>query len=615
MRTLSTAPPFWRRLAHLPGLQTRAESRPRLTGIAAAGFALLALVRGLTLPRGPWELDEMLFAGAVRHFEPLRHWPHPPGYPLFVGLGKALDLAVADPFVSLAALSLAASLIGYWALVAAFRRLAGEAPEAEHVAVAAALLFQLSPAMLVQAPLALSDNTALMFVSLALLAAGALGDEPTPAKAVALGAAASAAIGCRPQLALSVVPMLAAALLQPARRRRLEALAAFTVVSLLWLAPLVVATGGPLGFLAYQSGQLSYVAGHDADLSRAGASFGGLLARFVAHPWGPKWIALPVLALATLGALDFRRRRRSAVLPLAALCGAQLVACLALMDPADAVRYSLPSTLGVAFAAAAGAGALARRVGRPALAWAAAGTILAAGATYAWPVLAARAHAPSPPLRAARWAHGHLPPGATLLMEPEVNAHARYLLADFDLAPVQGGLDRAAASADRPLWIFAEAESLRPGAANFTWPDSDAFRRLTRNHYRVVSLSPLTPDFFQAVRGVHDWEPSALDPRWRWLERAATLRVFPRGAPAVALTLGLPAAAPISANVVTVSVDGAVVDMVNVERGDSRRVVIRVAQQGPLFVAIRSASFFTPERSADRRALAVQLQSVERLDR
>jgi hypothetical protein len=615
MTTLSTAPPSWRRLARLPGLRTRAESRPRLSGIAAAGFGLLALVRSLTLPRGPWELDEMLFAGAVRHFEPLRHWPHPPGYPLFVGLGKALDFAVGDPFVSLAALSLLASLAAYWALVAAFRRLSGGAPGGEQVAVAGALLFLLSPAMLVQAPLALSDTSALMFVSLALAAAGALADEPTTAKAAALGAAASAAIGCRPQLALAVLPMLAVALLRPAWRRRLEALAAFAVVSLLWLVPLVIATGGPRGFVAYQAGQLAYVAGHDADLSRAATSVSGLLARFVAHPWGPKWIAIPVLALATLGALDGWRRRCKAALPLAALSGAQLLACLALMDPADAVRYSLPWTLGVAFAAAAGAGVLARRAGRPALAWAASGAILLAGAAYAWPVLAARAREPSPPLQAARWANRHLPPGATVLMEPEVQAHGRYLLADFDLAPVQGGLDRAAARSERPLWLFAEGESRRPGAANFAWPDSDAYRRLTRNHYRVVSLTPLVPDFFQAVRGVHDWEPSALDPRWRWLQRAATLRVFPRGAAAIALTLGLPSSAPLSANVVTVAVDGATIAMLNVERGASRRIEIPVAKKGPLFVTIRSASTFTPERSADGRALAVQLLAIERLER
>jgi hypothetical protein len=613
MTTLSTAPPLWRRLARFSDLRVGTLSRP--TGIAVAGFGLLAIVRALTLPRGLWEFDETLFAGAVRRFDPLHHWPHPPGYPLFVGLAKAVNWATGDPFVSLAALSLIASLVGYWVLLALFRSLTGEVAGGEHVAVTGALLFQLSPVMLVQAPLALSDSTALLFVALALLSAASLGDEPTRASAVALGLSASAAIGCRPQLALAVLPMMAAALLLAGWRRQLESLLAFGALSLFWLLPLVSATGGVRGFLAYQLGQVSYVAGHDAGLSRAGASFPALVARFVAHAWGPKWIALPVLALAALGGVDLVRRRRFAVLPLAVLGGTQLLACLAWMDPADAVRYALPVTLGVAYAAAAGAGALARRSGRPVLAWAAVGVVLVAGSAYAWPVLAARAESPSPPLAAARWAGAHLPSDATILVVPELDGHARYLLAEFDLAPAAGGVDRAAANAERPLWLFAESESRRAGAVNFRWPDSDAYRRLTRNHYRVVSLTPLVPDFFQAVRGVHEWEPSALDPRWRWLERAATLRVFPRGASTIALTLGLPASSPLAANVVTVAVDGATVAMVNVERAASRRVEVPVAKSGPLFVSIRSASSFVPEGSADRRALAVQLQSVERLER
>ena len=179
-------------------------------------------MRALTLPRSLWEMDEVLFARAIERFDPLSHRPHPPGYPLLVGLGKAFNLVFHDPFVSLVALSFVSSLVGFVALVAAFRRIAGEG--SERVAVAGALLFHLSPVMLVQGPLPMSDPPALMFVSLALWAgggavAGRLGpgrDRPRRA--------ASAAIGCRPQLALAVLPMLAVALWQaPSWRRRGEA--------------------------------------------------------------------------------------------------------------------------------------------------------------------------------------------------------------------------------------------------------------------------------------------------------------------------------------------------------------------------------------------------------
>ena len=137
----------------------------RLSPAALAGLVLVAAVRALTLPRSLWEMDEFLFSGAVGRFAPLHHRPHPPGYPLTVGLGKLFALVFHNHFVSLVALAVVSSLVGYWALVVAFRRIAGGAggiggQGAERVAVAGALLFQLSPVMLVQGTLPKSDPPA-----------------------------------------------------------------------------------------------------------------------------------------------------------------------------------------------------------------------------------------------------------------------------------------------------------------------------------------------------------------------------------------------------------------------------------------------------------------------
>src|SRR5436309_12166862 len=296
--------------AYLPAGTVSTRLRAAVHGLSPAallGFVLVAAARALTLPRSLWEMDEFLFSGAVGHFAPLLHRPHPPGYPLTVGLGKLFALVFPSHFISLVALAVVSSLVGYWALVAAFRRIAGGA-EAERVAVAGALLFQLSPVMLVQGTLPMSDPPALMFLALALAAAAVLENGGGTWAATGLGAAASAAIGCRPQLALAVLPMLAVTLWRmPERWRRGEALTTFTLVSLGWLVPLVVAAGGPRGFLAYEMKQAAYVAVHDADASRNGGAV-SLLSRFVAHPWGPKWLALPVLALAVAGPVALVRR-------------------------------------------------------------------------------------------------------------------------------------------------------------------------------------------------------------------------------------------------------------------------------------------------------------------
>ncbi|HEX3556756.1 MAG TPA: glycosyltransferase family 39 protein [Thermoanaerobaculia bacterium] len=614
--------------AYLPAGKVSTRLRAAVHGLSPAallGFVLVAAARALTLPRSLWEMDEFLFSGAVGRFAPLHHRPHPPGYPLTVGLGKLFALVFPSHFASLVALAVVSSLVGYWALVAAFRRIAGGPDDrnAERVAVAGALLFQLSPVMLVQGTLPMSDPPALMFLALALASAAVLENGGGTWAATGLGAAASAAIGCRPQLALVVLPMLAVALWRaPDRWRRSEALTTFTLVSLGWLVPLVVAAGGPRGFLGYEMRQAAWVAVHDADASRSRGSGVELLTRFVAHPWGPKWLSLPVLALAVAGTVVLVKRRRGAALPLAILSAAQLAVCLAVMDPADAVRYALPVVLAVALLAVLGGEALARRAGAPAAAWlvpALVALVIAGGAVYAGPLLAARATTPSPPKQAALWARRHLPEGAGILVQDDLAPHAHFLLRGFDLAPVEVGLQRYAHRPHAPLWLFAEGESAWPGAATFRWPDTDAYGKLTRNHYRVVSLSPIPADYrYQVVRGVHAWEPSIQDPRWRWLEADAALRVFPQGLRAVDVTLALPAVSPLPANRVTVTVDGAPAATVELARGESQRRELPVPQDRPAEIAFHSDRSFVPRESglgADSRHLAVQLLALERVPR
>jgi dolichyl-phosphate-mannose-protein mannosyltransferase len=583
---------------------------------ALAGFALVLLVRALTLPRSLWEMDEVLFARAVERFDPLSHRPHPPGYPLVVGLSKLLNLIFHDPFISLVCLSLISSLVGYWAMVAAFRRIAG-GPDAGRIAVAGALLFQLSPAMLVQGPLPMSDPPALMFLALALAAGAILKDGGGVWSALGLGAAASAAIGCRPQLALVVLPVLAVALWQtPGWRRRGEVVAAFTLVSLLWFVPLLVATGGSRGFLVYQSKQVSYVAAHDAAASRRGCPPHLLRKRFVTHPWGRKATAIPVLALAVVGVGDLARRRRTAALPLAVLTAGQIAVCLLIMDPADAVRYALPSVLGVAFAAAVGAQALARLARVPPAAWLAPALVAAAAIVYAWPVLAVRSRTLSPPVSAIRWAERNVPPRSVILVGDDMAPHADFLLKGFDLQTIEEGFHHAARRPGAQAWLLAEGESRWPGAVTFRWPASDAYHKLTRDHYRVVSLSPIPLDHrFQSVRGVYGWEPALLDARWRWLSDDAVLRIFPRKATgAVVLRLALDASAPFPANTVTVSVNGSPVRTVEIARGAGQGVEVPVPTNQPIEIAIRSARAWVPG-GGDPRRLAVQLLAVERIAR
>lgn len=604
--------------------------RVRPSPAALLGFAAVAAARLLTLPQSLWEWDEILFVRGILAFDPVHHSPHPPGYPLLIGLGKLVNTVMGDPFASLVALNVLGSLVSYAALVSAFRRFAlppGEAsPDAiaaaERAAVAGALLFHFSASMLVYGPLALSDGPSFMFLSLALAAAARLPESGSWRPALALGVFASAAIGCRPQLCLSVLPMTTAALVLAPSRRRIAAvigaIAAFTVVSLLWFVPLVSAVGGLSDLVALLSKQAGLVTAYDTDLPRASRSAFQVAMRFVAHPWGDRWTSLPVLALAALGSAVLARRRR--FLPLAVLTAIELTFCLLILNPDDGVRYALPAQLGIAFAAGVGCEALARRARVPAAAHGAAALIAAGCVVFAWPLLLARTTTESPPAQAARWIRESVSAGTPVLVDKELAAHASYLIPRRTRYPVEEGLQRHPGRRGTLALLYGDGKSGWEGALTFQWPESDAYGKLTRGLYRVVTVSPVPATRrYQVVRGVHDYEPTARQRGWRWLEPDAAIRIFPHGNEIVALTLGLSELAPWPAVQVEVEVDGAPGAAVKIRRGEKRRLVLPLPAADAVEISFRSGSFFVPAEAglnaADKRRLAVQLLDVEQLGR
>ncbi len=573
----------------------------------------MAAARLLTLPKSLWEFDEVLFVRGVERFAPLEHRPHPPGYPLTVGLGKLLTPVLGDPFHALVSVSVIASLVGYLALVDAFARIAvtdrDRPREAIGVAVVGALLFCLSPPMLLYGPLALSDAPALAFVALALAAAARL-PESGLRSSVALGVFAAAAVGCRPQLVVAVVPAVAVALFLAKGaisrvKLGLAAVAGFAVVCALWLVPLVVACGGPAGLAALLGKQAGLVAAVDADSARGALGRLGIVNRFVAHPWGPKQLSLPVLLAAVGGLVVAARRRLLGALPLVVLAAANLALALVAMDPADAVRYALPSLLAVAFFAAVGLDAVTRAIRLAPLRWVAAAALCAGFIAFTAPILRARATTDSPPVRAAAWARAHLPPNARVLVAPPLLPHAAELLGGraftvADPSPSPPGVEERG-----PTFLLGEGDTGWPGTVTFRWPPSEAYGKLTRGYYRVVSWSPVPDCGLTPAVGVYGWEPG-----WRWLDRAVAMRVATRGRRELGLVLGLPPTSPYADVGVTLQAAGAEETTVRVRRASRRRVRVPLPATGVAELSVHTDRSFVPAEAGigtDQRRLAVQL--------
>ena len=64
------------------------------------------------LPRSLEDLDSINFALGVRHFDVAQHQPHPPGYPVFILLAKAMHLVVPSELTALALVSVVSGALG-----------------------------------------------------------------------------------------------------------------------------------------------------------------------------------------------------------------------------------------------------------------------------------------------------------------------------------------------------------------------------------------------------------------------------------------------------------------------------------------------------------------------
>ena len=256
-------------------------------------------------PRTWWEHDELLFAQGVVDFDPLRFHPHPPGYPLYILLGKFVNLFAGDVFRALVLISIVSAVAGFIALARLFRRLIDDAD----LAVVAALIVYFSAAMLIHSVLPLSDGPAFALVALTLLAITHVGTEEHERAAILTGVAASCAIGIRPQLLVPLVPVLLLALVQMrTRRERIASVISFAFISALWFLPLLDAAGGWNPLITWETKQAGYFATHDAAASRGMLSATGIATRFLIHPWGSKYVTLPLIFFSLFGVPDFVRR-------------------------------------------------------------------------------------------------------------------------------------------------------------------------------------------------------------------------------------------------------------------------------------------------------------------
>ena len=554
------------------------------------------------MPASPWEFDEPLFFQALHHYDPVAHHPPPPGYPLFIGVGQLVRAVVPSDFGSLVLISVVSSAVGFVLLALAFGRIAGYAA----AGLIGAILFYFSPAMLLHATLPISEPGALLLLAAALY----FGSRSSPA---AFAAFAALTVGWRIQFAIFVVPMFLAALfLMKQRRERLVALGVFTLVCVAWLIPLAAAVGGLEELIAFETGQGRYLAAHDAAQSRGGWTAPMIALRFIAHPWGVKFASLPLLLVAAYGLWLVIRARVREALPMLVGGAVYIAFALLVMDPADGVRYAIPFVLVTSFFAGVGAVGAARLMSVP---QSVLPVLFCAGSmVYVSSFVSQRSGTASPPVRAAQYALRTYPRHAVAIYELPLWPHATYFLRERSPMRLDDAMARFYDRPDVPMFLYADGGTRHLQGRSFSWEPSDAYSKLTRNHYRVASIVPVPPESrFRNMRGVHGSERDTSGLAWRWLGPVAQIQLPRGGARRLSIEAGLPETSPIDGNILSIAVDGSPSGDYRVERGRSSVIEIDVPAGAPV-VTFTAARSFVPAAadglSRDPRRLAAKLFGI-----
>jgi hypothetical protein len=224
-----------------------ARLAPNRDLVLASGLAVVTLLsRWPYRARMLYNWDAVQFALALHEFDIAKHQPHPPGYLLYVGLGRLLNASLSDPTLAYVALAMLFSAGSTFVLYGLARRLYDRA-----TAFVAASLLAVSPLFWFYGSVGLTyAGEAFAASVVAWFAYATLTGSVRHLYwgAVALGLTG----GVRPSVLLLLLPLwLGCAALGIRSRRRLAIAGGILLASVLaWLLPMMWLTGGPAAYLA-----------------------------------------------------------------------------------------------------------------------------------------------------------------------------------------------------------------------------------------------------------------------------------------------------------------------------------------------------------------------------
>jgi hypothetical protein len=303
------------------------------------------------------DIDSINFALGLHHFDVAQHQPHPPGYPVYIALGRTAKAIVGTVAPSLGPMRIDAFALAIWspiggavALIAAFSIF--RSLSTTSIAIWATALLAASPLFWLTGSRPMSDmpGLALALVAQALFLEGTKGTRALVIGSLVAGLAA----GVRVQTACLTMPLFAFALFQQRREGAVwivtRPVAALAVGGLAWAIPLVVLSGGVdhyLVALGSQAGEDFAWTGMLWTTPTPRRLIFALWETFVL-PWDSLPLGLTIGVLALAGALVALVRHRRALLLIALAFGPYAIFHLVFQETIH-VRYAMPTLPAIAW--------------------------------------------------------------------------------------------------------------------------------------------------------------------------------------------------------------------------------------------------------------------------
>ncbi|MEA2239547.1 MAG: hypothetical protein QOC81_4271 [Thermoanaerobaculia bacterium] len=531
---------------------------PTLTPRQRLAFWSIAFVcaatRFLAMARSLWDWDEALFCLGMRSYDVTVHHPHPPGFPVYIALGRVVRTVIPSDFRALQAVNLVAGMLVFPAIFFLARELRFRFVTA---AVAAALC-AFFPNVWFFGGGAFSDIPSLVLV---VLAVAFLFRGCRDANAYLLGAALLAlAAGIRPQNFLIGLAPGALATWYRARVAWRDVVFAALVGAItigVAFGGAIAATGGSRPYFDAAKEHGEYITRVDSFQSPTRPALWRLFDRFFIKQYQSlalSFITSILVAISIAGAIASRDR---AIGWLALTFAPFAVLAWMMLDRYSINRFSIGYCPLFAILAADGIARLTRRWPR----WEAVAGAALVASFFAWtlPALASVRNTIAPSVLAVEAVRDHLDPRSDqLFVARNMDPFFDYLLPNqpyvhvLDERAMPLSLDR------RNAWILAEADAKDHEGFVFH-RERDHLWNIARRHYFDAGLMPIRnpPQFLSG------WYPAEQQgPLQRRAMSAHSVTKLPasNGDSILRIQFRVPAAVSVAHATVTISLNGRVLD-------------------------------------------------------